>query len=77
MTVTVKAAGTGEAERDHTGAAGVTAGAVAGVKAEAKAPVGAAAGAAAGAGKEARTGPARRGAKSVETVKTVTRGGGT
>lgn len=68
LTVTVKAAGAGEAERGQRGAPR----AAAGVAAEARAP----AGAAAGAGREARTGLPRRGAKSAKREKIVTKGGG-
>lgn len=64
--MTAKAAGTdeAEAERGQAGAAEVVV--------EAGAPVGAAA----GAEREARKGPAREGAKSAESAKKVTRGGG-
>ncbi len=71
LSVTIKAAGTGEAEAER----GQTSAPKAPLRAtvEARAP----AGAAAGAGREARTGPARRGAKSAESMKKFSRGGGT
>lgn len=68
LTVTVKAAGTDEAEAERGQAGSLRA--AAGVAAEARAPVGVAA----GARREARM--SRGGAKSVESVKKVTRGGG-
>lgn len=68
MTVTVKAAGSGEVEAER-GLRGTP-------RAAAGAAAAAPAGVAAGAGREARTGPARRGSKSAESEKKVTRGGG-
>lgn len=70
QTMTIKAAGTSEAEaeRGQTG----TPTAPRRVAAEARAP----AGVAAGAGRGARTGPTRGGARSAESAKKVTREGG-